>query len=76
MRILALRPSERAPGRGKEGEDSVNRKSFAKGIGLGMAVGSAMGRMLPHGRRRKRSVAKAARSLSDMVDQLVRSMDK
>ncbi len=41
-----------------------------------MAVGSAMGRMLPHGRRRKRSVAKAARSLSDMVDQLVRSMDK
>lgn len=54
----------------------MNRRSFAKGVGLGMAVGSALGRLLPGGRRRKRSMAKAARSLSDMVDQLSRAMDK
>lgn len=54
----------------------MNRNSFAKGIGLGMAVGSALGRMLPRGGRRRRSVAKAARSLSDVVDQLTRSMGK
>jgi hypothetical protein len=50
--------------------------SFVKGIGLGMAVGSALGRMLPHGGRRKRAAAKAARSLSDTVDSFMRAIDK
>lgn len=50
--------------------------SFVKGMGLGMAVGSAMGRMMPHGGKRKRAAAKAARSLSDMVDSLTRAIDK
>lgn len=50
--------------------------SFLKGMGMGMAVGSAMGRMMPHGAKRKRAAAKAAHSLSDMVDSLLRAMDK
>ena len=61
---------------GKEGETMNKNSSFVKGMGLGMAVGSAMGRMMPRGGRRKRSAAKAARSLSDMVENLSRAMDR
>jgi gas vesicle protein len=50
--------------------------SFFKGMGLGMAVGSAVGRMMPQGGRRKRAAARAARSLADMVDSLSKAINK
>jgi gas vesicle protein len=49
---------------------------FLKGMGLGVAVGSALGRMMPRGGKRKRAATKAARSLSDVVDNLAKAIER
>ena len=53
----------------------MNDSNFFKGIGIGMAVGSAVGRMMPRRRRKKHAAAKAARSLSQVVDNLSKAME-
>ncbi len=53
----------------------MNRSNFLKGMGIGMALGSAAGRMMPRRRRRKHAAAKAARSLSAVVDNLSKAME-
>lgn len=54
----------------------MKQSGFLKGMGMGLAVGSAVGRMMPHGGKRKRAATKAARSLSDVVDNLSKVIER
>ena len=53
----------------------MNAKNFAKGVGVGMAVGAAAGLMMqPQKKRANGIVADAVRTVSDVTDTIRETM--
>ena len=47
----------------------MNKMDFAKGMGIGLAVGAAAGMMMmPRQRSGKQMLAKSARAMGDLID--------
>lgn len=53
----------------------MTKSNFLRGVGVGLAVGTAMGSMMPGKRKKKSTAAKAIRSLTEVMDNLSNALD-
>lgn len=53
----------------------MTKTNFLRGVGMGIAVGAAVGAMMPTHRKRKRSsAARAIKAVTDVMDNLSDAM--